>query len=259
MSLAEHDSVEELRRQVESLRQQLEQAQRMATIGELASTTTHEFNNLLTTIINYARMGLRHKDEPNARQGLTEINDAATRATKVASSVLAMARNRTSAFEPVLLSSVLEDTLALIGREFQKHRIALETEIRSDLPMVNGSSTQLQTRVRESARQRSASHQQWRHGARTLGTMMLRPTKSSCKCETQVAASLLNCCQRSLILSLPPRTVQTLRAKAARVSVFPVANKSSNAHNGRIRSTAGWVKGTAFTIRIPACTQSQAA
>ncbi len=97
----------------------------MATIGELASTTTHEFNNLLTTIINYAKMGLRHKDEATRDKALQKINDAAGRATKVASSVLAMARNRTGSFEPVSLASILDDTLALIGREFQKHRIML--------------------------------------------------------------------------------------------------------------------------------------
>ncbi|MCC6510256.1 MAG: hypothetical protein IT423_14220, partial [Pirellulaceae bacterium] len=144
MNLAEHESLAELHRQISVLRAQLEQSQRMATIGELASTTTHEFNNLLTTIINYAKLGLRHKDEPTRDKALQKINDAATRATKVASSVLAMARNRTGDFEPVSLGTVLEDTLHLIGREFQKHRIALETEVAPELPAVMGSSTQLQ-------------------------------------------------------------------------------------------------------------------
>lgn len=64
-------------------------------------------------------MGLRHKDEPTHDKALQKINDAATRAAKVASSVLAMARNRTGAFEPVLLSSILEDTLALMVESFR--------------------------------------------------------------------------------------------------------------------------------------------
>ena len=40
--------------QIEILKQQLAQAQKMTALGELVSTTTHEFNNILMTIINYA-------------------------------------------------------------------------------------------------------------------------------------------------------------------------------------------------------------
>ena len=35
--------------------EQLAQMQKLAAIGELASTTTHEFNNILMTVLNYAR------------------------------------------------------------------------------------------------------------------------------------------------------------------------------------------------------------
>ena len=44
----------------------------MAALGELVSTTTHEFNNVLTTIINYAKLGLRHKDEASRDKALDE-------------------------------------------------------------------------------------------------------------------------------------------------------------------------------------------
>ena len=51
--------------EAESLRQQLLQAQRLSTMGTLASSVAHEFNNILTTIINYAKLGLRPQtDEP---------------------------------------------------------------------------------------------------------------------------------------------------------------------------------------------------
>ncbi|MCG8584976.1 MAG: sensor histidine kinase, partial [Pirellulales bacterium] len=48
--------------QIKLLKQQLADTQRMTALGELVSTTTHEFNNVLMTILNYAKMGLRHKD-----------------------------------------------------------------------------------------------------------------------------------------------------------------------------------------------------
>jgi C4-dicarboxylate-specific signal transduction histidine kinase len=49
--------------QVAILKARLAHAQKLAAVGELASTTTHEFNNILMTIINYAKLGLRHKDQ----------------------------------------------------------------------------------------------------------------------------------------------------------------------------------------------------
>ena len=66
----------------------------MAALGELVSTTTHEFNNVLTTIINYAKLGLRHKDEASRDKALTKILAAAQRAEKITNGVLGMARNR---------------------------------------------------------------------------------------------------------------------------------------------------------------------
>ncbi len=53
--------------QIAALRKQLQDAQRMASLGELMGTTTHEFNNILMTVINYAKMGLRH-DDPATRE-----------------------------------------------------------------------------------------------------------------------------------------------------------------------------------------------
>ena len=63
MSTGGTDGGPSLEEQVVMLQQQLEQAQKLTALGELVSTTTHEFNNVLTTIINYARMGLRHQDQ----------------------------------------------------------------------------------------------------------------------------------------------------------------------------------------------------
>ena len=49
---------------------------RLTALGELVSTTTHEFNNVLMSVINYAKMGLRHKDEETRDKALTKILDA---------------------------------------------------------------------------------------------------------------------------------------------------------------------------------------
>ncbi len=44
--------------QIKQLKSQLAHAQRLTALGELLGTTTHEFNNVLMTVINYAKLGL---------------------------------------------------------------------------------------------------------------------------------------------------------------------------------------------------------
>ena len=120
--------LENLRQQVETLKQQLSQAQKLTALGELVSTTTHEFNNVLMTIINYAKLGLRHKDNANREKCFDKILAAGNRAARITNGVLGMARNRAISQEPVDLSQLVEDTLLLLEREMNKYRITVEKQ-----------------------------------------------------------------------------------------------------------------------------------
>jgi signal transduction histidine kinase len=128
---------------IAALEQQLARTQRLAALGELTSTTTHEFNNVLMTILNYARMGLRHKDEPTRDKALDKILAAAQRASKITSTILAVARNRSGNFEPTNLKKIVEDTLVLMERELTKYRIAVETQL-AEVPEVHAQGNQIQ-------------------------------------------------------------------------------------------------------------------
>ncbi|MGO8745155.1 MAG: sensor histidine kinase [Thermoguttaceae bacterium] len=117
-----------LQEQVEILKRQLAQMQKLTAMGELVSTTTHEFNNVLMTIINYARLGLRHKDNANREKCFEKILASGNRAARITSGVLAMARNRSPGQEPTDLTQLLEDTLLLLERELNKYRITVEKQ-----------------------------------------------------------------------------------------------------------------------------------
>src|SRR5689334_4683394 len=75
--------VAQLQEQLAACNQMLQNAQKMTALGELVSTTTHEFNNVLTTIINYAKLGIRHKDAPTRDKSLDKIYEAGQRASKI--------------------------------------------------------------------------------------------------------------------------------------------------------------------------------
>ncbi len=137
------DESTSLERKLELLEAELRQARRMAALGDLVSTTTHEFNNILTTIINYAKLGIRHKDEASRDKALTKILAAAGRAEKITNGVLGMARNRGHDRIPTDLASLIESSLVLLEREMQKYRVQIVTQFEpSPLALASGNEIQ---------------------------------------------------------------------------------------------------------------------
>lgn len=129
--------------QVAQLKQQLLEAQKLTAIGSLLGTTTHEFNNVLMTVINYAKLGMRHKDDANRDKAFRKILDAGERAAKITNSVLGMARNRTDRSEPTELVGLIEDAMVLLERELSKFRISVTREF-NDVPPVLANANQIQ-------------------------------------------------------------------------------------------------------------------
>ncbi len=128
---------------IAELRRELQEAQQMTALGQLVSTTTHEFNNVLTTILNYAKLGLRHTDDATRTRALEKILGAGQRAEKLTSSVLGLARNRTQEATPTDLGSLCDETLVLLERELQKYRVGVERRYEAQgLAMVVGNQIQ---------------------------------------------------------------------------------------------------------------------
>ncbi len=136
-------ALERLNSEVSFLRKQLNEAQRMTALGELVSTTTHEFNNVLMMILNYAKMGLRNQDPEIRTKAFNKILQAGERASKITNSVLGMARNRSDQFELTDIARLIEETMVLLDREMQKYRIHVERQI-EDVPEIPAIGNQIQ-------------------------------------------------------------------------------------------------------------------
>lgn len=133
-----------LEQQVALLKEQLAQAQKLTALGELMSTTTHEFNNVLTTIINYAKLGMRHPDQPTRDKAFDKILSAGNRAAKITASILGFARNRSNQQEPTNLASLVDDALMLLEREMVKYRVTIDKQYQPDLPEAQVCGNQIQ-------------------------------------------------------------------------------------------------------------------
>ncbi|PHR99900.1 MAG: two-component sensor histidine kinase [Blastopirellula sp.] len=129
--------------QVKILRQRLIEAQKLTALGELLGTTTHEFNNVLMSVINYAKMGLRHKDEATRTKCLDKILAAGNRAAKITTGILGMAKNRGNRLEPTDLSTIIADCMTLLEKELSRYRISVELKI-AEVPEAIANGNQIQ-------------------------------------------------------------------------------------------------------------------
>src|SRR5437667_8238132 len=107
--------------EAEQLRQQLLQAQRLSSVGALASSVAHEFNNILTTIINYAKLGLR--DEATRPQALEKILKGSQHAATIINSMLGFARNNSAQREMTDIVRIVEEVLILVDKDLRKHQV----------------------------------------------------------------------------------------------------------------------------------------
>lgn len=118
--------IRELTRRIGVLEEELMRAQRLSSVGALASSITHEFNNILTTVINYAKMGVRHTDEATRTKSFDRILSASQRAAKITTSMLSYSRASSNRIEPVDLKRLLDEVLALVQKDLQMHRIQVD-------------------------------------------------------------------------------------------------------------------------------------
>lgn len=97
--------------------QQLQQAQKMESIGSLAGGVAHDFNNLLTVIMGHAQLGLMNVDPSNpVYNNLTEIMKTAERSADLTRQLLAFARKQTISPKIIDLNEVIDGMLKMLRR-----------------------------------------------------------------------------------------------------------------------------------------------
>jgi signal transduction histidine kinase len=131
------DQVASLQKQLDGLKEQLTESQRLATIGTIAAVIAHEFNNLLTPIVSYSQYALQNAegDKPDMElicKALSKSFQGSSKAGKICSSMLGLARGESS-FGPVNVQKIVEDTLVILARDPQKDGIALRVQVQPDV------------------------------------------------------------------------------------------------------------------------------
>lgn len=240
----------ELLQQIEILRDKLGQSQRMATLGELLSTTTHEFNNVLMSVMNYTRMAMRQQDDDARLRYLQKVLDASDRAAAISKSILGAARNRPQQMEPVDLRKLLEETLVLMEREFRKYKISLQQKL-ADVPPTQAFGNELQQVILNllvNARQAlneggEVTIQLAHNAAEGYNELMIRDNGPG------IAAEQL---PRIFDPFYTTKSGPDATGRGGTGLGLAACRDIIEKHQGRIRVASTVGKGTAFTLKLPA-------
>lgn len=129
--------------QLDAMRAQLFQAQKLEALGQLTGGMAHDFNNLLTIIISSAKLAMNSQDPQRLQRLLEHIVDAGQRGSQMTQQLLSFARRKALEVVRVDLADVIESIRALLNQALPKE-IELHVQCDADVVPVDVDAGQLQ-------------------------------------------------------------------------------------------------------------------
>jgi PAS domain S-box-containing protein len=148
VSLDINDS-KEMEETLRATRRKLSTAMQIATVAELSASIAHEINQPLASVVTNAQAAetwLAH-DPPNlerARTTLERIIRDGHSAAEVLRRIRALFKEAAPIKAPLDINQIVAEVLGLLSEELRDKGIIIETELESDLPMIDADHVQIQ-------------------------------------------------------------------------------------------------------------------
>ena len=131
----------------ERAQEQLRQAQKMETIGQLTGGVAHDFNNLLMAVMgNLELLRKRMPDDPRLHRLIDGALQGAERGASLTQRLLAFARQQDLRAVPVDLRSLIQGMIDLLERSLGP-RVALRLDLPEGLPPARIDANQLELAI----------------------------------------------------------------------------------------------------------------
>lgn len=133
-----------MRKNLERTRLQLQQADKMASLGKLSAGVAHQLNNPLGSITLFTKLVLEEYDlEDGAREDLNRILKDAQRCRDTVKELLEFARQTRYQIKPHDINQAISRTLFLLDKQTLFHNIEVEKDLDEGIPEVPGDIQQL--------------------------------------------------------------------------------------------------------------------
>lgn len=128
--------------------EQMQQAQKMEAVGQLAGGIAHDFNNILQTIMGFSDLLMLTLEDPNeqTRKNVTEIQKAAQHAADLTRQLLAFSRKQHVEFAITNLNDLITNTQGFVT-SILGETIGLKLELSPMIHPVNADVRQLERTI----------------------------------------------------------------------------------------------------------------
>ncbi|MBI5874463.1 MAG: hypothetical protein HZB81_01205, partial [Deltaproteobacteria bacterium] len=139
------NELEKAYKNLQDVKSQVEQSEKLASIGRLSAELAHEINNPLDGIKNCLTVIKNETEDPQRKKRYFELIDEALYDIECAvRDLLDYAKKHEPVWGEVDINGVLERTIIMADYKLQKTGIKVETGFEAGLPRITGDSHQLQ-------------------------------------------------------------------------------------------------------------------
>lgn len=236
--------------ELQNLREQLLQSEKMAVMGQLAAGVAHEINNPINGIITYIRLLLRKLDENKVdpvtwKKNLALVERETKRIGRLVKNLLNFSRKTEPEFRPVSLKHLIEESLPLLHDQFLIKNVNLTKKYANTIPDILGDPNQLQQVILNLILNAVQAVENEGRVNITLGV------EGKSFVHLDIWDNGVGIPKEDLDKLFDPFfTTKTGKQNGVGLGLS-IVKKIVSAHNGRIRIQSELDKGTAVSIRFP--------
>ncbi len=233
----------------EESQQELIQAEKLTSLGQMAAAIAHELNNPMAGVLVYIKLLLKKVTENTAKREdflnlLPKMESEITRCSRIIRNLLDFARQTEPMLREVNVNEVVEKALSLVAHQAQLQHIEVQKELDPSLPLITADFDQLQQACTNLILNAVQAMPQG-------GRLTLRTTLANGRIRIDVQDTGCGIPKENLLKLFTPFFTTKEKGKGVGLGLA-VVHGIVERHRGKIEVQSEVGKGTTFTIYLEA-------